>query len=118
MLRTLLVGLLALWGISAAQAFAIFDGTFAFTAAANNCGNAGQSFTAIYRPQLAVSEPESAIVVGLYRSGIGFSRTTNGQFDGSGNFAGILLSSNALVADRIGAYDIVQTPVSIKASTQ
>lgn len=118
MFRKLLIALAGVCVSAVASSAAVFDGTFAFTSATNNCGANGLSYTAIYRPQVTASEQKSGLVVGLYRQGVGFSRTTNGQFSGAGTFAGVVLTPLATVVQLGGTFSITQVPATITAATQ
>lgn len=119
MLRKLLGALLGLClSGTAALAVPIFDGTIVFTAAAGNCASTGQSFSAIYRPQIAASDQNSGLIIGLYRSGVGFARTNDGQFSGAGSFAGVILTAVATTINRVGSFNVTQSPATVALGTQ
>jgi len=118
MLRKLFGAAFALaFSTAGALAIPVFDGTMAFVAGSNNCGSAGQTFPAIYRPQQGTGT-KSGLIFFLYRSGAGFTRATNGQFNGAGAFAGVLVTANATVAQRTGTFNITQVPANVTAATQ
>jgi len=120
MLRKTLGAFLAL-GVSCAASVAtavpIFDGTVTYIAG-NTCGVAGASYSAIYRPQIGAAADESTLILFLYRSGVGFSRPTDGQFDGAGSFAMFFVTPSATLVNRVGSFQATQIPASIVAGTQ
>lgn len=96
----------------------IFDGTVTFADATNNCGPTGAAYPAIYRPQISSAEPKTGLVIFQYRSGAGFQRATNGQFNGSGVFAGIRLTSSAKTGEISGSFALAQAPATVTTATQ
>lgn len=119
MFRTALGSIVALGlSMTAALAEPIFDGTVTFSSATNNCGVAGASYQAIYRPQIGSTARNSGLVIFQYRSGVGLERVTDGQFNGSGTFAGVRLNSSAFATEIAGTFTATQTPALVGTGTQ
>jgi len=114
----LAIGLLG--AASVASAVPIFDGTVTYLSTTGaTCSTAGNSFTAIYRPQIGSTAPKSGLVWQLYRAGVGFTMAGNGQFNGTGiPFGTYTLTQQATIVQRTGIFTGTQTPASATGATQ
>jgi hypothetical protein len=105
--------------VSAAAEPKIWDGVIVST---NGCDFDAQ-WQASYRPKIAAGDPASSIIVwgdgATGRIQKTASPAGNGQFSGSGNFTGALISDNenGLFTEATGSFTITQTPTKVLATT-
>jgi hypothetical protein len=114
-----ILGALLILGLSttASMAVPIFDGTVTYTSGAT-CDAVGTSWPAIYRPQIGTTAAESGLIINSYRSGFGFVRGNDGQFNGTGPFALVYVTPFATLVNRVGTFHLTQNPATVGNSTQ
>ena len=121
MVRKLLGALVAMGvscAASAGMAFPIFDGTVTYQTATNACSPAGNSFNAIYRPQIGTTAPKTGLVISQYRSGFGVQLTGNGQLSGAGTAGAFTITQTAALVQNVASFSFTQSPAAVVATTQ